>query len=1015
MLDHHFLVAQHFVDVQRHALRRAAHHHHGLRAPGGRSACTVLQQAAQPVERQHLLTHGVPATAVGLFDLVGRHAAHDLDQRRGHGHPQVTAAQHHHLRDGGRQRQHQLEGRTLAGRAGRLDAATHRVDLGAHHVQPHPAAGQFVDLGGGTEARPEDQVGQVGIARLLVGGQQPPLLGPLADAGQVQAGAVVAAVDADLVAFLRDGDADLAGGLLAGCQTQRRRLDTVGHAVAQQVFEGADHALQHTAVDFDRPADDVQPHLLATVLGSLAHHAVEAVGQALEFDHARAQQVFLQLTRQPGLGCQFVFGRLQRALHAALHGGHVVDRLGHHARQLLEAREAVHLQWIEGDRRRLGGFDARGDLRFGLQLDVAQLAAQTVEVVGQVVHRALQLAHVGVDAGPGDAHFTGMVDQPVQQARAHAHRGGAAGAALDHGGLQQAPVVEVRPVDRTLRSRLDGVCVGNSAGGGSAVVGRGSLVGPPVGRQFDRHRLRHRRRGGLGDSGARRGRLAQQVVGRHHGIGASQQGLDLRGVSTGRGGQVFDRGFQPVGHFTQAHRAGQPGPALERVQRAHAGRGGVVVRRVQRPVAQARLQLRQQLFGLFLEDREQLAVDHVDGFDVVIVVEGTVARGACRHRCSGDLGQRFERGKAGGCRRHHRSQRGRAVDRGFFRQAEVEWHRLGNGCRFEHVFQAACGLCRRVGTFGRALGQLFLVLEQPLQQAGCHRLEETGSELVQQAPDLVGRFVVERRLAGAAVVQRRRADQHMFERPRQAGQLGITHGGRTAGQRMGQHDRAFRHRPPLVLDGPLGQLGAQPARQLVGFVEVDVEQRDRNAQRADHPHLFIGVGVGVGVGVGISLGLGLGRSQRCGVDLDGRRFGLGQRLDARRPGQALQVELQAVAEGQIDVRQGQGIRRPGVLGRRRCERYRDLAKAQIVGQVDVGRQRRGRRLVHWLQRRGRAEVGVQVLEIAEVDLDHVGQRRQLGHRDRRHHRCLVQAVDADVGCVAQVEVECRFGDRGGRW
>jgi hypothetical protein len=61
------------------------------------------------------------------------------------------------------------------------------------------------------------------------------------------------------------------------------------------------------------------------------------------------------------------------------------------------------------------------DLRFGLQLDVAQLAAQALEVVGQVVERALHLVHVGLDAGARDAHLAGLVDQAVEQRRAHAH------------------------------------------------------------------------------------------------------------------------------------------------------------------------------------------------------------------------------------------------------------------------------------------------------------------------------------------------------------------------------------------------------------------------------------------------------------------------------------------------------------------------------------------------------------------------------------------------------------------
>jgi hypothetical protein len=123
----------------------------------------------------------------------------------------------------------------------------------------------------------------------------------LADALQVQAGAVVTELDRDFVAFLGQADGDGAGGFLAGLHAGFWRLDAMRHAVAQQVLEGAGHALEHAAVDFDRAADDVQPDLFAALLGRLAHHAVQAVGHAFELDHARAQQVVLQVARQPRL------------------------------------------------------------------------------------------------------------------------------------------------------------------------------------------------------------------------------------------------------------------------------------------------------------------------------------------------------------------------------------------------------------------------------------------------------------------------------------------------------------------------------------------------------------------------------------------------------------------------------------------------------------------------------------------------------------------------------------------
>ena len=221
----------------------------------------------------------------------------------------------------------------------------------------------------------------------LAGVEQPERDALGADAREVEAGAVVAELDPDLVALVRDRDGDRADRILAGRRAHARRLDAVGHAVAQQVLERADHAVEHAAVDFDRTADDVEPHLLAGLLRRQPDDAVEAVRQAFEFDHPRAQQVVLQVARHARLRDQFVLGRFERALQAALHGRDVVDRLGHHPRQFLEAREAVELERVERLRRSLRGLEPRRHLHLALQLDLAQLPAQALEVVGQVAHR----------------------------------------------------------------------------------------------------------------------------------------------------------------------------------------------------------------------------------------------------------------------------------------------------------------------------------------------------------------------------------------------------------------------------------------------------------------------------------------------------------------------------------------------------------------------------------------------------------------------------------------------------
>jgi hypothetical protein len=55
---------------------------------------------------------------------------------------------------------------------------------------------------------------------------------------------------------------------------------------------------------------------------------------------------------------------------------------------------------------------------------------------------------------------------------------------------------------------------------------------------------------------------------------------------------------------------------------------------------------------------------------------------------------------------------------------------------------------------------------------------------------------------------------------------------------MRQRHAAGWHGVAFVFKRPFGQFGAQPARQFVGLVEIDVEQRNADAQRPDDLDLF---------------------------------------------------------------------------------------------------------------------------------------------------------------------------------
>ena len=426
---------------------------------------------------------------------------------------------------------------------------------------------------------------------LRVGGRSGPCATPLlADARQVQPGAVVAELDADLVAFLGAATRRSAGrrpcrrpcarsGRSMPCATQLRSRCSNGPVMRSSTPR---------SISIEPPTMSSRTCLPVSLAAwrTTRYRRSDSPSNSTMRVRSRSS-CSSRVSRAWAASSSSV--DLQRALQAALHGGHVVDRLGHHAGEFLEAREAVELQRVEGLRGGLGGLHARADLRLGLQLDVAQLAAQPLQVVGQVAQRALDLADVGLDARTRDAHLAGLVDQAVEQRRAHPHRGRLAAAARSAAGSAGAGrgVGETRPVDAAPAGSGTATAVGSSFG--AARLGRGAA----------RRGSRQRRRGAR-PAGSQRSAAVDGAHRRHQsaaparpaaaparGIAPALQGLERRldqrvdaaeqRLDVGRPRivareQVLDRGFEPVRHLAQAHRAGQAGTALERVQGAHAGR-----------------------------------------------------------------------------------------------------------------------------------------------------------------------------------------------------------------------------------------------------------------------------------------------------------------------------------------------------------------------------------------------------------------------------------------------------------
>ena len=215
---------------------------------------------------------------------------------------------------------------------------------------------------------------------------------------------------------------DRSGGRFALGHPLIRCLDPVGHTVAQQVFKRRRHTIKHAAVHFNRTARDIELDLLAGFLGRLAHHGIQPLSNAFKLHHACTQQVALKFAGLTALGNQVVLRTFHRALQVALNGGHVIDRLGHHAGQLLHPGKAVELQGVEACSRILGQGQTRLHLRLRLHFDIPQLLAQALQVPREVGHGALELRQPCLHARTGDHHLARLIDQTVQKLGTHPHR-----------------------------------------------------------------------------------------------------------------------------------------------------------------------------------------------------------------------------------------------------------------------------------------------------------------------------------------------------------------------------------------------------------------------------------------------------------------------------------------------------------------------------------------------------------------------------------------------------------------
>ena len=267
---------------------------------------------------------------------------------------------------------------------------------------------------------------------------------------------------------------------------------------------------------------------------------------------------------------------------------------------------------------------------------------------------------------------------------------------------------------------------------------------------------------------------------------------------------------------------------------------------------------------------------------------------------------------------------------------------------------------------------------QRLQQISVGTVQKTGRKQVQQAPNLFGRLVEVLGFFASTVAPQVGPFKRVFKLTRELRQFGVAHCARTAGQRMRQRHGGVAHWA-MLLQRPFSQLDPQTARQLVRLVEVDVEQRDTDAQR---PDLAVGLGIGGGRGVGFGLNLELG----FGADGNQR---LGRRH--RHAGQLGRDHCRWHGCRQVGVqRQVQDQVRHRVLHQTRPQlNHRRRQGGQVEQQIGCQRVN--------LIAKSSAKVKIQIQLDGLCHLDH-WRRHRRRHR-RRRCICIVECREVEFGQV----------------
>ena len=286
---------------------------------------------------------------------------------------------------------------------------------GAHDVHADAAAGDLRNLRRRREARLEQELDELRIGGLGVGGEADPATAARSRTRvkSTPAPSSARSITTSLPTWRTVSEISPVSEL-AGLDARVARFDAVVQRIAQQMLERADQLLQHRAVELDLGAVDLE-------VGALVR--APSPSRAGSGTGARTGCRTAPCGSRTGAAALRATSRACASSAASASSRFLSSECCTVETSLMPSASERVSSWKRVYRSNSSGSKSpalflhqrhlRLDLRFRLDFDLAHLRAQPDHAVGQFEQVRLQRAQLAFDARARDGHFAGLVDEPV--------------------------------------------------------------------------------------------------------------------------------------------------------------------------------------------------------------------------------------------------------------------------------------------------------------------------------------------------------------------------------------------------------------------------------------------------------------------------------------------------------------------------------------------------------------------------------------------------------------------------